>query len=272
MKTTTNNEPNNEPNKETYKLYGGKIELGYYPLRHIYSVDEKGVYGVTGITSILPKPWMAAYVRKHAKLYFAVHSTQEYSKDVDYIGEGHFNEALTASDRYGQAAAQMGTNVHKFVQEWLENKTFPQVNNQQELNSFSAFWKFMNGVKLEPVLLERKIFSKKHQYAGTADFIGLVDGVRTLLDWKTSERIYESYWLQLAAYVEAMNEEIKADQKLKKKIGGEIEQIMIVRLGKDGGLEVRSTKKWDKEFQIFLHLLEVKAYLGSKKDQDGLIK
>jgi len=271
MKTTTNNEPNNKPNKETYKLYGGKIELGYYPLRHIYSVDEKGVYGVTGITSILPKPWMAAYVRKHAKLYFAANTTNSF-EDVGYIDEKGFNEALTASDRYGQAAAQMGTNVHKFVQEWLENKTFPQVNNQQELNSFSAFWKFMNGVKLEPVLLERKIFSKKHQYAGTADFIGLVDGVRTLLDWKTSERIYESYWLQLAAYVEAMNEEIKADQKLKKKIGGEIEQIMIVRLGKDGGLEVRSTKKWDKEFQIFLHLLEVKAYLGSKKDQDGLIK
>ena len=40
-------------------------------------------------------------------------------------------------------------------------------------------------------------------YAGTYDFYGKVNGKLTLLDWKTSSSIHDTYWMQLAAEVKA---------------------------------------------------------------------
>ena len=252
---------NKKPQGEEYPLYGGDIVLEYQPTRHIYSVGGKGVYGVTGVTGILPKDWMPFYIRKHAKMYYKENAAG--SGELSCIGEASFNEALTASDRYGKEAAQKGTNVHKFVQDWLENETIPTTAVQEEKNSLSAFWFFLCRNKLEPVFLERKCYSKEHQYAGTIDFIGKLNGKITIIDWKTSERLYSSYLLQANAYAHAIGEEIKADPKLKKKIGGEIEQIAIVRLGKNGKSETIIQKVGD--IKVFLHLLEVKHWLQTNK-------
>ena len=241
-----------QANKETYKLYGGAVSLEYYPKRHIYSVDGKGVYGVTGIVGLLPKPWMAGYVRKYARIYL---QGKELTNEA-------IDKALVASDQYGAEAMQTGTNVHKYVQNWMESNVFPKPKNKEELNSFGAFWVFLNKYKLVPIFLERRIYSKLYQYAGTADCIGLLNGIRTVIDWKTSERIYASYFLQGNAYAQALNEEIKADPALKKQVGGKIEQVAIVRLGKDGTLEVETQKVDKGKLDVFLHLLAIKDYLS----------
>jgi hypothetical protein len=42
--------------------------------------------------------------------------------------------------------------------------------------------------------------SEKHQYGGKPDYVGAVSGELSMVDWKTSERVYPDMLVQLAAY------------------------------------------------------------------------
>ena len=261
---------NKKPQGEEYPLYGGDITLKYQPGKHIYSIGdgdkEKGVYGVTGVTGILPKDWMAGYVRKHAKLYLN-------DTPISLVGDitKHINNALMASYYHGKRAAQIGTNVHQAVQNWLENDARELLESKEEENSLLAFGLFIKDNKLGTIFSERKCLYmsvskgklKDPVYAGTVDWIGLLNGKRTIIDWKTSKGIYSSHIMQANAYACAINREIEFSPKLKKKIGGEIEQIAIVRLGKNGKLETIIQKVGD--IKVFLHLLSVKHWLQINK-------
>ena len=68
---------------------------------------------------------------------------------------------------------------------------------------FTEFW---NTHKPELIVSEYHLFSDEYKYAGTADLIVRIDDKLWLLDIKTSNSLYTSYNLQLAAYVIAWNE------------------------------------------------------------------
>jgi len=96
----------------------------------------------------------------------------------------------------------------------------------------------------EVVELEKKIFSKKHNYAGTLDLV-LKDKKDNLVlaDIKTSNHISFDYTLQLNAYKEAYEEETK--QKITKGL--------IIRLPKkDSNIEVKELPLNKQMFNAFL--------------------
>ena len=262
MKTTKPNDI------EGYPLYGGKVVLNYRPKRHIYSVGKKGVYGVTGVTALLPKDWMPNYQKKYIGEKFRdllggmmVEKIDDVSSFINNVWL-RFEEAKSAPEENSKAAAQLGTNVHHFVGEYLAHSTTPKTSVQEEKNCLSDFWQFLATHEVEPILIERKIFSQKNKFAGTADLVAEVDGKMTLVDWKTSKSLYPSYFVQASAYAEAINEELKVDKSL---LPRPIEQVMIVNLNKESRLDVQVKDKWAKEFKVFLALLEVKDYLSKSK-------
>ena len=69
---------------------------------------------------------------------------------------------------------------------------------------FHEFW-----TNVKPTLIESEIhlFSNVYIYAGTCDLVVEINGVRWLLDIKTSNSLHTSYELQLAAYAQAWNED-----------------------------------------------------------------
>lgn len=54
--------------------------------------------------------------------------------------------------------------------------------------------------QVTPLATEQVMVSERHQYGGTPDLIARVDGVVTLLDWKTSKQVYVEHLVQTAAY------------------------------------------------------------------------
>ena len=52
-------------------------------------------------------------------------------------------------------------------------------------------------------LIEQQVICPELGFAGTLDRIGVIDGKKLLVDIKTSNGIYNNYWLQLAAYRQA---------------------------------------------------------------------
>ena len=86
--------------------------------------------------------------------------------------------------------------------------------------------------------IEKKIYSKKYNYAGTLDLICTTkkSNELTLIDWKTSKAIYDNYIYQPMAYKFAFEEET----------GEKIKSMKIIRIPKNGGnIEIKDIK-WNK--------------------------
>jgi hypothetical protein len=129
-----------------------------------------------------------------------------------------------ASNEVKTNAARRGTAVHHMI----EGKTEEELTLQDgDLDSvrpmYQSFLLWAKERNFEPVANEVPVWSDKHGYKGTLDCIGKVDGVMTLLDWKTSNSISLDYRLQLAAYWYGYKESCPSPEDVK--------MIRIVRFG-----------------------------------------
>jgi len=112
----------------------------------------------------------------------------------------------------------LGTTVHNLIERTLKGESFNLGNYEKEIQiDMNLFDEFRINTCLEPEALEQRLWSNKHGYAGTADAIAhksrFDNGAHVILDWKTSADLYNSYWLQIAAYIKAFEEltKIKLD-------------------------------------------------------------
>lgn len=127
------------------------------------------------------------------------------------------------ADRIVTNRQVLGSKVHKLVELSLKGETITLDNYEQEIKEdLLLFKEFKKQSKLKPDALEQRLWSTKYEYAGTADYLGQYTSPKDFLvrghepkftkssfvigDWKTSKDIYDEYWLQLAAYVQAFEE------------------------------------------------------------------
>lgn len=96
--------------------------------------------------------------------------------------------------------ASVGTAVH----EWIEADQrglwdYPEVWDKEVAQCVEQYGLFRTQHTVEPLMVEVTLWSEKYGYAGTVDFIGLIDGVMWLVDNKTSRNLWESHEYQIAA-------------------------------------------------------------------------
>ncbi len=140
------------------------------------------------------------------------------------------NDADDIRDR----AADSGSLVHELISELLKGgqlffgmahqlsdgrTLYVRENEWKKLIAFCAWY---NEFQPDEVLHnEIFLYSKKHTYSGTADFIVKKDGRTLLLDFKTGKQMHTHFWAQLAAYAFAYHE-----------MGhGTIDEIGVIHLG-----------------------------------------
>lgn len=117
----------------------------------------------------------------------------------------------------GKRAALYGTMMHVQLQmqepdiipvdipSEMPYWTWPD-DMEDELAGRMTQWKSLNLVLEKPCLIEHTIVIERHdiegdvQCAGTWDRWGKVDGMLTLLDWKSSKRPQKSHRIQMGAY------------------------------------------------------------------------
>jgi len=236
---------------EKYNLYNGKINLEFDPKNHIYRIGDKIVYGVTSIVSVISKP---------ALIYWAVNQCIDNLKSIWEAGKSYdeieildiLETAKNIHTEKKNQAATIGDLAHKWIEEYIkakiENKDFPELPvNEQLQNSIEAFLKWEKDNKVEWLENEKKIYSEQYDYAGTLDAEAKVNDELAVIDFKTSNGIYDEYLLQVAAYVQARKEETGQDYK----------KAYIVRIGKDGELEVKELDNLDNHLRAFLGALEI---------------
>jgi len=242
---------------ETYKLYGGKIILQYDDAKHIYKVNDKIVYGVTNIVSVLSKP---------ALIYWAVNQAIDYidlnlevGKSIDELQKKQLlEEARVAHKKTTNHSADAGTLIHEWIEKYvkakIEKKPVPKRPVSKEMKSaVDGFFKWAKEHKVKLIKSEQKIYSRKYKYAGTLDLEAEVDGKKTIIDFKTGKAIYPEMFLQAAAYLQAKEEE-------NGRYDGGVAIVRLSQKQKDiTPFEVKSVSRQnvDKLIKVFLSCLNI---------------
>jgi hypothetical protein len=149
--------------------------------------------------------------------------------------------------------ADIGTLAHDMAMCHLKGEevnTTGYTEKQIDLaeTCFLKYLEWESQHKIEPILLETPLVSEKYRYGGTMDNYCLLDGIPTLVDYKTSKAIYSEMFYQLGGYGNLLIEN-----------NYPVERHMILRLGRneEEGFEVKERIDLGLETNIFLKLTEV---------------
>jgi hypothetical protein len=253
-------------------LYNGKVKLYYDEDKHRYYVSvRQGIQlpewsepvRVPSVTAIL-----SAVGSEGALVQWAANCAASFvagrlkpgivltQRDIDeLVGCARMAHAYERDD-----AARVGTAVHDWIRRYIAADMPESFDLPQGLTAMAACEaarKWMGEVRYCPLLTETCIYSLKYGYAGTLDVVGMAStkGVASIVDWKTSNRIYPKHRMQTAAYAKAYSE----------MTGLRVRHRWIVRIGKEGELEplYLPPETLAPDFDAFLAAKDISDYLRS---------
>lgn len=149
-----------------------------------FYVDERTGQRWPSVTTIcgqLPKPGLEQWHAKKAAEYALANPGATAS------------EIAGAATRYVKEASERGTRVHAA----LVSGKWPKDLAGWKASARNLFREH----KIETLHQEVVVYNREHRYAGTLDAIAKVDGVYSLLDFKTAiSGVWPSTRIQLAGY------------------------------------------------------------------------
>jgi len=183
-----------------------------------YRIEGSDLPSVTTVLEVIAKPALGPWYAKEERRYFEAAMLEVLSKpgarDPEYVLTA-VAEAVTgvkAADREKQRAATIGTAVHAGIEWHLRTKLGEDAGPEPHLPDAAAWavesWKdWAAKVALEPLAIERTVYCVACGYAGTLDLYARVEGIPTVLDWKTGRAIYSEALLQNVAYRHAARQQ-----------------------------------------------------------------
>ena len=204
----------------------------------IYRHEKKRVPGATTVLGLREKP----------QLIYAANK----------LGLAGYDSAVV----WGEMA-DIGTLSHQMIVDHFAKKetdvsdyTPNQVKSAE--NSLLSFYEWEKGKVIDPIWVEYPLTCPL--YGGTIDLYCVLDGVKSLIDFKTGKGIYEPEMpAQLAAY-----------KKLLVSYGQIVEQCIVLNIPRteDEKYEARIYKDLDLYYDWFTHLLNL--YYAEKKIKKGV--
>jgi hypothetical protein len=110
-----------------------------------------------------------------------------------------------------EEAGQLGTDFHDMIYRVFmgEEVEFIEGESNSELWMRFMFWcewwkEFTSTHKIETLEVEKKIYDLGGLYGGTLDWVGMVDSVLTVCDWKSGSFVNYTAEMQVAAYAKTV--------------------------------------------------------------------
>lgn len=206
------------------------------------SKGEKLV-SVTTVLSLINKPAIPAWANK-----------------LGFLGINYFDEL--------KRTAKIGSLVHAICEfytaktpiEW-EKYTKEEIKKACKISK--RFFEFVSMQdEFKPILSEGAFASDKYGYGGCIDLICRLNSKITLLDYKTSGAIFEEMISQVSAYKHLAEEK-----------GYKIEQVIILRFGREEaeGYEYREIRKKELKQGLKVFKSALKLY-KEKKELEKVLK
>ena len=158
-------------------------------------------------------------------------------------------------------AGEVGTITHLMITSELQNvvpdlKEYRQIDIDAATLCLNSFHEWRKSHTLEVIHVEKPLASEIYLYGGTPDFCGYVNGELELMDFKTSNGIWNDYFYQLAAY-----------RQLEIEQGNKLEKARILRFSKGDNVEFedRLITAFKYEFELFVNCLNIYRLLKTMK-------
>lgn len=233
----------------------GKRTIFFDEAKHKFT-DENGkrLKSVTTFTGVINKSEiLIAWAIKLARNYLT--GKLDNGEQITVLD---VEEACKQHRLKKEEAADIGSQIHDWIEKFLkEGKTKVPDADERVINGIQAFLSFQSQHKFKWLESEKILYSSKYDYAGITDAIARdADGRMVLVDFKSSNGIYDEYGLQLAAYQIAYEE----------MTGKKIDYRLIIRFGKEtGDFEFRRFEDNAKDKSAFLACVTLKNRLDEFK-------
>jgi hypothetical protein len=194
------------------------------------------VPGVTGVLSILGKPFLIAWANRMGL------------QGID-------------SEKYKVEMGTIGTIAHamistSFLDCDLDLSDYTPQQIEKAVNCYRSYLNWRENKLLAPMVVEQPLISEEYQFGGTTDFYGLIDSDEVILDYKTGMVSKEAY-IQTCAYRQLIIENGYAAPK-------KITILGIPRADNEKFQEVTYTD-FTAGWECFKHLLVAYNYLKDMK-------
>lgn len=153
------------------------------------------------VTTIMKEGIAKPFLTKAATGLSGKYAAENWAELSELHPDNRVEMIRYASEREWGIARDMGTKVHAAIEAWQKGEPHPASKETAPyLNSFISFM-----MDKQPEFLESEVtvWSRRHQYAGTFDWIARIGGKLTLGDTKTGKRVREEVGMQLAALAHA---------------------------------------------------------------------
>ncbi len=170
------------------------------------------------------------YLTPEGKLYPSITTVLQRRK-MQGLMEWRKRVGEDVANYVARTAAHRGTKVHHMCEDFLNNNFDDEVHKKN-------FLPYVLFGQMKPVLMQKVnnilaqecgLYTDKYKVAGRVDCIAEYNGVKSIIDFKTSRKERndewnESYYIQASAYAEMFEE----------RTGIEINQIVILVVTEDG--------------------------------------
>lgn len=198
--------------------------------------DGKQVPGVTTILGVLNKPALVKWANNLGL------------QGID-------------SSRYVDKMASIGTLAHYMIQCHLAGEVpdfsaYSPEEIEKANNSLKSYHAWESQHTLKPLLCEAPLISERYRFGGTIDCYCTLNGITTLLDFKTSKAIYPEHIVQVAAY-----------RMLLREHGYPTEVVRVLQIGRDESegfserVVIETADHW-RVFELCREIYDLKRKVG----------
>lgn len=163
-----------------------------------------------------------------------------------------------------EQTANKGTIIHNVLQQLMEGKvpetkfnlSFKDITSVEfAINYAKTFFKEHNMTPATTKGVEMTLMSEELGYAGTLDWLGDMDNLLTLVDYKTSKKVRMNHILQVSAY----------DQLLQTKKNIKVDRAAVLLI-RDTGVTPRfvSREELDRWYSLFQEIKRMHDILQQK--------
>lgn len=149
-----------------------------------------------------------------------------------------------------EAAADRGTKVHAATE--ALDKTGRAEIEDEYLPYLQAYAAFRREHDVQWELIEHPDYHPAHRYAGTIDRYGMVDGFKTLLDIKTTYRVYKPL----------CSASLNLYRMMLEARGRDVERLLILHLKKEGSYKLI---RFDAEDAVPMALVTLHTAMQKKR-------
>ncbi len=192
-----------------------------------FYTNSKGEKVPSG-TSVLPKPYLAQWAANCAVDYLWENSPKwpidGNDNTVLALRQDVMDKVRTAFEQESREAADYGTYIHTLCEYSLKNGIQLASPHKMTGMFMAGFWVWCYKHKVKVITMEHEVVTDT--YGGRLDLVCEMDGVVTIVDFKTGKGTYYDTWKwQLAGYRQAWNDTVMNK--------GVIQNSVVVKFNKE---------------------------------------